>query len=69
MTAYIGASTSRVDGPAKVFLRRFGDQFPTGAVGAAVAGQPAVLKIPSDASSAPWHARLALAGPARVCGL
>lgn len=58
-----------IEGAAKVFVRRYGDQFLPDAVGAAVAGQPVALKIPGDASTAPWHARLALAGPTRVCGL
>ena len=57
-------------GGAKVFVRRFGDQFPPDAVGDVAAnGAPVALKIPGDASTAPWHARLALSGPVRVCGL
>jgi hypothetical protein len=65
----VPAGGIEIDGPAKVFLRRFGDQFPPDAVGDAPAGQPVALKIPSDAVTAPWHARLALSGPVRVCGL
>jgi hypothetical protein len=57
-------------GGAKVFLRRFGDQFPPDAVGeVAENGRPVALKIPADASTAPWRARLAVSGPVRVCGL
>ena len=57
-------------GSAKVFLRRFSDTFPQGAVGDLVAGgRPVLLRIPGDASTAPWHARLALSGPVRVCDL
>jgi len=57
------------DADVKVFLRRFGDAYPADAVGDLVAGgKPMLLRIPSDASTAPWHARLALSGPARVCG-
>jgi hypothetical protein len=65
----VPAGGVEIEGTAKVFLRRFGDQFPPNAIGGAVAGQPAALKIPADASTAPWHARLALSGPVRVCGL
>ena len=32
-------------------------------------GRPMLLRIPGDASTASWHARLALSGPVRVCGL
>jgi hypothetical protein len=57
-------------GSAKVFVRRFSDTFPQSAVGDLVAGGRAtMLRIPSDASTAPWHARLALSGPVRVCAL
>ena len=57
-------------GAAKVFVRRFSDTFPAGAVGDLVAGgTPMMLRIPSDASTAPWRARLALTGPVRVCAL
>jgi hypothetical protein len=57
-------------GVTKVFVRRFADAFPPDAVGDLVAGaKPMRLRIPQDASSAPWRARLALSGPARVCGL
>ena len=55
-----------IDGGAKVFLRRFGDQYPVGPVGASTAGAPVALRIPSDASSAPWHARSSLDGPRRA---
>jgi hypothetical protein len=65
----VPAGGVEIEGAAKVFLRRYGDQFPPDAVGPAVAGKPAALKLPSDASPAPWHARLALGGPVRVCGL
>ena len=56
-------------GNAKVYLRRFGDMFPQTALGAVAPGAPVTLKVPADASTAPWHARLALAGPTRICGL
>ena len=45
-------------------LRRFGDTFtdlaPSG-------GKAFVVRIPSDAQPTPWHARVSLHAPARVC--
>lgn len=57
-------------GGAKVFVRRFSDVFEDAPVGElAAGGQPEALRIPGDAAKAPWHARLALEGAVRVCGL
>ena len=56
-------------GDVRVYLRRFADAYPADPAGNLAAGaKPMLLKIPGDASTAPWHARLALSGPARVCG-
>ena len=32
-------------------------------------GPPAVLRIPADAASTPWHARVVYTAPLTVCGL
>ena len=59
-----------VEGTAQVFVRRFAETFPEAAVGAVAAGgEPLALRIPGDASTAPWRARIALSGAARVCAL
>ena len=57
------------DGDAKVTLRRFADGFGGPALGAVPRGAPAeAVRIPGDASSVPWRARLALDGTVRACG-
>jgi hypothetical protein len=57
-------------GAAKVFVRRFSEGFPKAPVGDLVAGaNPLALRIPPDASTAPWHVRLTLSGAVRVCRL
>jgi hypothetical protein len=65
----VPAGGLQIDGAAKVYLRRFGDTFPQTALGGVSPGTPVALKIRGDALPAPWHARLALSGPARVCAL
>lgn len=55
-------------GTATVAVRRFSDTFPQTTVGKVLAGSAAVvLRIPGDSSTAPWHTRLELTGPVRVC--
>jgi hypothetical protein len=54
-------------GPATVSVRRFADEFrPVGTVAASAA---AILRIGPDLAPQPWHARVAPADRATVCGL
>jgi len=54
-------------GPATVSVRRFADEFRPLATVAAAAS--AVLRIGPDLAPQPWHARVAPADRATVCGL
>jgi hypothetical protein len=65
----VPAGGLQIDGAAKVYLRRFGDMFPQTALGGVSSGAPVTVKVPADGSTAPWHLRLAVSGPTRVCGL
>jgi hypothetical protein len=65
-----GLAIASDGGGAKILLRRFADAYPADGIGSVVAGgKPVAIKVPSDASPAPWHVRLVLSGPMRVCGL
>jgi len=55
-------------GRADVTLRRFADAYPEQPLGSASgSGGPVLLRIPTDRSSVPWHARVTFDAPARLC--
>ena len=57
-------------GEATVTLRRFADGFAAPALGSVErGGAPLAVRIPSDAAPQPWHAKLAVDGTVRACGV
>ena len=62
-----GIRVTAEGGPATVAVRRFGDEVHP--VGTLAASASAVLRIGPDLAPQPWHARVAPADRATVCGL
>jgi hypothetical protein len=62
-----GIRVTAEGGPATVAVRRFADEVHP--VGTLAASASAVLRIGPDLAPQPWHARVAPADRATVCGL
>jgi hypothetical protein len=61
--------TAQEGGPVELSLRRFASGFPPWQLGTLAGGRTAILRIPDDRATRPWHVHLAPAGRVTACGL
>jgi hypothetical protein len=64
-----GLVLSARGGPAELSLRRFAAAFPSAPLGTLTPGGTAILRIPRDRASEPWHVHISPTAGVTACGL